>query len=209
MLETSIIEISKSAYRSNIKFLREQVGKHAVISSVVKGNAYGHGIENIVQLAEETGIRHFSTFSTDEAYRVFMSSKKKSQIMIMGMLDNSSLPWVIQNGISFYVFELDRLLAALQEARKSRKKAKIHIEVETGFHRTGFEWKEREHLLTLIQQNETHLELSGLCTHFAGAESINNYVRIQEQIRNFELFRNFFAEKNIVFTSYHTACSAA
>lgn len=209
MLETSIIEISKSAYRNNIKFLREQVGKHAVISSVVKGNAYGHGIENIVQLAEETGIRHFSTFSTDEAYRVFMSSKKKSQIMIMGMLDNSSLPWVIQNGISFYVFELDRLHAALQEARKSRKKAKIHIEVETGFHRTGFEWKEREHLLTLIQENEAHLELSGLCTHFAGAESINNYVRIQEQIRNFELFRNFFAEKNIVFPSYHTACSAA
>src|SRR5690606_11998092 len=196
------------AYRNNINFLRGQIGGTAVFSSVVKGNAYGHGIENIVSLAERVGIRHFSTFSADEAYRVFKSSKKNSQIMIMGMLENSSLSWIIQNNISFYVFELDRLREAVKEAKNLNIKAKIHIEVETGFHRTGFEWHEKEILLETIQKNTEHLELCGLCTHYAGAESINNYVRIQDQIKFFQTFKNWFSENKVFFQTCHTACSA-
>jgi len=206
---TSYIEISRSAYRNNINFIRDQVGEKTIISSVVKGNAYGHGIENIVSIAEGAGIRHFSTFSADEALRVLNCSKNKSEIMIMGMLENTSLPWIIKNNISFFVFEFERLLAAIKEAKNLNIKAKIHIEVETGFHRTGFEWQEKEQLLVILQENEEYLELSGLCTHYAGAESINNYVRIQEQIKNFNHFKTWFNENAITFNLYHTACSAA
>ena len=209
MHHTSVIEISKSAYRNNIKFLREQLGEAVVISSVVKGNAYGHGIENVVSIAEETGIRHFSTFSIDEAQRVVKASTKQSQVMVMGMLDNSSLPWLIQNGIDFYVFEFDRLRAAIQEAQKLGIKANIHLEIETGLRRTGFEWHKREKLLKLLKKNTEHIELKGLCTHYAGAESINNYLRIQEQIKNFHAFKNWFSENGLSFQTLHTACSAA
>src|SRR5690606_11897007 len=144
-----------------------------------------------------------------EAFRVLNASKKKSKIVIMGMLENSSLPWIIKNNISFYVFEFDRLLAAIKEAKNLNIKAKIHIEVETGFHRTGFEWQEKEQLLVILQENKDHLELIGLCTHYAGAESINNYVRIQEQIKSFDHFINWFTENEVVFNLCHTACSAA
>ena len=129
--------------------------------------------------------------------------------MIMGMIENHSLPWIIQNDIGFYIFELDRLHAAILEAKKLKKKAKIHIEVETGFHRTGFEWHELETLFNILSVNFEHLEFCGLCTHYAGAESINNYVRIQEQIKNYREFKNWFTEKGITFKHYHTACSAA
>ncbi|MEX2592564.1 MAG: alanine racemase [Anditalea sp.] len=209
MLHTSFIEISKSAYKNNINFLRDQVGDKTIISAVVKGNAYGHGIEKIISIAEDIGIRHFSTYSSDEAIRVLNSSKKNSQIMIMGMLENASLPWIIQNDISFYIFEFDRLQAAIQEAKNINIKAKIHIEVETGFHRTGFEWHEKEKLFQILRDNTEHLEFSGLCTHYAGAESINNYVRIKDQINNFQQFKNWFIENGISFNTHHTAGSAA
>src|SRR5690554_747990 len=209
MLSTSYIELSKSAYRTNINFIRDQIGQNAIISAVVKGNAYGHGIENIVSIAEGVGIRHFSTFSADEACRVLNCSKKKSQIMIMGMLENDSLPWILQSGISFYVFEFERLEAAIEVAKNLDVKAKIHIEVETGFHRTGFEWHERERLSMLLLENSEHLELLGLCIYFAGAESINNYVRIQEQIKNYHQYKEWLAGNGIDFKVYHTACSAA
>lgn len=124
MLHTSYIEISKSAYRNNIQFIKEQVGEKTIISSVVKGNAYGHGIEQIVPIAEEAGIRHFSTFSADEAYRVLKASTKGSEITVMGMMENTSLPWAIEHGISFYVFEFDRLGAAIVEAKNLGIKAK-------------------------------------------------------------------------------------
>jgi alanine racemase len=76
MVHTSYIEISNKAYHNNIRFLKSQIGEKVTISSVVKGNAYGHGIENTVKIAEKVGIRHFSTFSTDEAIRVLQSSTK-------------------------------------------------------------------------------------------------------------------------------------
>ncbi len=209
MQHTAYLEISKSAYKKNIHFIRSEVGPKTVISAVVKGNAYGHGIENIVPIAEEAGIRHFSTFSADEALRVYHSSKKGSRIMIMGMLHNEDLQQIITKGISFYVFEFERLEAAVVAAKSLGVKAKIHIELETGFHRTGFEWKEKEKLIEILRQNSEHLDLIGLCTHYAGAESISNYVRIRSQIKKYNEFKEWFSEEGFKFKIYHTACSAA
>lgn len=209
MQHTSFIEISKSAYKKNIDFLKSEVGEKTEISIVVKGNAYGHGIENIVPLAEENGIRHFSTFSSDEALRVYNSSLHNSQVMIMGMLENADLEEIILKGISFFVFEFDRLEAAISTAKKLKKKAKMHVEVETGFHRTGFEWEDREKLAKILQENKDSLELKGLCTHYAGAESISNYVRVRRQIKEYKRFKKWISAQGIKFEKYHTACSAA
>ena len=209
MLHTSYIEISKSAYKKNIDFLRSEVGQKTEISIVVKGNAYGHGIENIVPIAEEQGIRHFSTFSADEALRVYDSSSHNSQVMIMGMLENADLEQILLKGISFYVFEFDRLEAAIEAAKKTGIKAKIHVEVETGFHRTGFEWEDREYLLKILRENLEYLDLRGLCTHYAGAESISNYVRVRRQIKQYKKFKSWFKSQDMIFDKYHTACSAA
>ena len=209
MQHTSFIEISKSAYQKNIEFLRSEIGSKTEMSVVVKGNAYGHGIENIVPIAEENGIRHFSTFSADEALRVHQVSKEGSQVMIMGMLDNEDLEEIIQKGISFYVFEFDRLDAAIAASKNLGIKAKIHIELETGFHRTGFEWEDRDWLVQVISDHKDFLELKGLCTHYAGAESISNYVRVRKQIRFYRKFKNWFNSQKIFFEKYHSACSAA
>lgn len=209
MVHTSYIEISKSAYKTNLKFIRSQVGSHVTISSVVKGNAYGHGIENTVKIAESAGIRHFSTFSTDEAIRVKTTSTRGSEIMIMGMVDNDSIPYLIENEISFYVFDLDRLQAAIDASHSLGKKAKIHLEVETGFHRTGIEWEEKSRVAEMLLKNQENLQLAGLCTHYAGAESIANYVRIKSQIKTYMEFKQWFQDKGLHFDKYHTACSAA
>ena len=209
MQGTSHIEISKSAYHKNLKFIRAQVGDKPIISAVIKGNAYGHGIENMVKIAEDAGLRHFSTYSADEAFRAFNTIKKKSQIMIMGMATDEQLEWIIQNGLEIFMFEFDRLEKAIQLAKKLGKKAKIHIEVETGFHRTGFEWDQRQKLLDLLKTNRDHLSLMGLCTHYAGAESIGNFVRIQDQIKRYHQFKDYFTEEGLTFSLYHSACSAA
>lgn len=209
MQHTSYIEISKSAYQKNIQFIKEEIGPKTQISIVVKGNAYGHGIENIIPMAEENGIRHFSTFSADEALRVFHASKFGSEIMIMGMLQHEDLEELIQKGISFYVFDFERLEAAAAAAKRKGIKAKIHVEVETGFHRTGFEWEDRDWLAQQLKENSDYFELKGLCTHYAGAESIANYVRVRNQIKQYKQFKKWFDSQNVTFEKYHTACSAA
>lgn len=208
-MHTSFLEISAKAYRQNIRYIRSEIGEKPKISAVVKGNAYGHGIQQIVEIAEKAGIRHFSTFSSEEAWEVYSHSTQHSEIMIMGMLHFEELEKIIRKGISFYVFDFDRLEKALEISKNIQIRAKIHIEVETGFNRTGFDWKDQEKLAELLIKNSDFLSLEGLCTHFAGAESVSNYVRVKSQISKYQDFKVRFTEENIHFKTYHTACSAA
>ncbi len=209
MIATSYLEISAKAYRQNIRYIRSEIGPKTVISAVVKGNAYGHGIPQMVEIAEKAGIRHFSTFSSDEAWEVFNSSKKKSEIMILGMLYPEELADLVKAGISFYVYDFQRLELAISTSKSLGIPSKIHIELETGFHRTGFEWSSRERLTKILVAEANHISLEGLCTHYAGAESISNFVRVKSQIEVYQKFREFFTQKGILFNKYHTACSAA
>ncbi len=209
MFHTSHIEISKSAYKTNIKYLREQLGENTIISSVVKGNAYGHGIENIVPMAEASGIRHFSVFSASEALQVWKSRSSGSRIMIMGFIDDEEMEWAIENDVEFYVFELGRLEKAFEVAARLNTKAHIHIEAETGFNRTGFDYKILPLLVKKLLENQQYYHFEGLCTHYAGAESIANYVRIREQITLYRKFYRYFVRHNLLPDRRHTACSAA
>jgi alanine racemase len=83
------------------------------------------------------------------------------------------------------------------------------VEVETGFHRTGFEWGEKDALAKILKENRDYLVLCGLCTHYAGAESVGNYVRVQNQIKAYLDFKEWFNKEDLHFDKYHTACSAA
>jgi alanine racemase len=209
MFHTSNIEISRSAYQQNLNFLKEQIGKGVKISSVVKGNAYGHGIEMFVPLAEDCGIEHFSVFSADEALRVRQAGKGLADIMIMGSLENEELEWAIHNGIEFFVFEQDRLEAALKIAKKIQRPAKLHIELETGMNRTGFAAQSIKATKMLLLKHPEAFEMKGLCTHYAGAESIANYFRIKKQKSLFNKLKKQFAVPDLMPEALHTACSAA
>lgn len=202
------IELSRSALENNISFIKKRAGKNVRISSVVKGNAYGHGIEEIVPLICDSGIDHFSVFSADEAVRVKGSGKCPHDIMIMGEVAGGALEWAIHNGIEFFVFDTNRLERALKVAKKLKKRAKVHIELETGMHRTGIEFRELEWVVKMLSDHNEHFELKGLCTHYAGAESIANYVRIQRQIRNFKKAVTTFKSNNLQPEQLHTSCSA-
>jgi alanine racemase len=129
--------------------------------------------------------------------------------MILGMLFLEELEELIRKGISFYVFDFDRLNAAIAVSKSTNIPAKIHIEVETGFHRTGFEWKDREDLATILLQNSEAISLEGLCTHYAGAESVSNFVRVKKQIATYHGFKDYFLDQGLTFKKFHTACSAA
>jgi alanine racemase len=209
MLSPSWIEISESALRHNLRFLRSWIGPAATFSSVVKGNAYGHGIETYVPLAEKCGVRHFSVFSADEAERVLASTTKDSEIMIMGAIDDDELEWAVEKGISFYVFDLGRLEAARRAAEKAGGPAKIHIELETGLNRTGLREAELARAVSTLMGDADRFIVEGLCTHYAGAESIGNHFRIMNQIQRFAELSARLEGEGIHARRRHTACSAA
>lgn len=206
---TSVIGISKSALQKNLAFLHNFIGEGVKFSSVVKGNAYGHGIEQFVPIAQDCGIRHFSVFSTDEAYRVFRLKEPGTEIMIMGWISSDEMEWVVENEIQFFVFNLQTAYEAIKASLNTGKPAYIHIELETGMNRTGLKRNELRKLVKLLHEHENLFHVKGLCTHYAGAESIANHVRVKKQFNNFNRTYKWLINQGIIPEIRHTACSAA
>jgi len=209
MLHSSWIELDRAALNKNIRYLRKRIGEKAVFVSVIKGNAYGHGIEEFIPLAEAAGVKNFAVYDAFEASRAQKVIAPDIHLIIMGMLDEDQMNWAIAGDIAFFVFTEERLAAAIAEARKQKKKALVHLELETGMNRTGLDEAELPRIIQLIKKNSRYLQIEGICTHFAGAESIANYHRIQQQYQQFEKLKKLLRREGIKPQYYHSACSAA
>jgi len=208
-LPASRIEISRSAYRANVALLRSVVGADCTISSVVKGNAYGHGIANIVDLAEGCDLRHFCVFHAAEAREVLEASREGSRVLVMGYLSPAEVEWAVENDVSFFVFDLDRLRRAREAAVRTGRRARVHLDVETGMNRIGLTREELCTALEILRDSTDVVALEGLCTHFAGAESEANHLRVQRQIVVFEERARQVTRAGLRPDVCHTACSAA
>lgn len=206
---SSRIELSQSSLKGNINFLRKKIGKDVRISLVVKANAYGHGIHEYVPMAEKCGIDHFSVASSFEAEEVLEVCRPETKIMIMGILYEEDIPWAVEHGIEFYVFNYERLPRVIEVAKDIGKKAHIHLEVETGANRTGLYDRELGKCLTLIKKNQDHVEFEGLCTHFAGAETFANDFKIQKQFQRFKDLYKVCKKRKVLPNMRHCASSAA
>ena len=209
MHKNSVIEINSIAHKENIAFLRNVFGEKTIISSVVKGNAYGHGLKEFVEMAFANGVTHFSVFDVEEAKIVFDTLENKVTILIMGFVADDDLEWVIKNQIEFFVFERYRLAKTSKIAKKLKQKAIVHIEVETGMNRTGFELRTVSKVAKYLIKEKENIYFKGLCTHYAGAESIANYFRVSKQIEVFKKVEEIFKSEGIQPKIRHSACSAA
>jgi alanine racemase len=209
MTNSSIITLDEKAVQNNVSFLKKKMGKKVVISAVVKANAYGHGIEQIVPLFEKHGINHFSVFNYSEALRVFQSLQESHPIVIMGWIPDDKMADVIEKGIEFFVFNIERLQLALDTAKQLKSKAYVHLEAETGMNRSGLEVHELNEAISIIKENSEYLNVAGFCTHLAGAESISNHPRIQKQLKKYQKMLSVLEAAGINPTYRHVANSAA
>lgn len=204
------ITLSKKAFAHNLAFIKNLIGDQVIYSSVVKGNAYGHGTEEFCRMAASLGVQHFCVFSADEAYRLLKSVNiRPLYIIIMGYIHPDELPWVIEHEIGFFVYNNTQIQDSLKAAKKVGKIAKIHLELETGMNRTGFLKKELTKALLTIANNEDWLDIEGVCTHYAGAESIANYHRVNRQQVKFRNYVLRLKRQDINPKYIHSACSAA
>ncbi len=209
MSSTSHITIDEEALANNIRFIRSLVGCELKISAVVKGNAYGHGLSAVIPVLQDQQIDHFSVYSSAEARETHRFLLPGSTLMIMGFIYPADLPWIIEKEIEFYVGDLFILDHAMETARSLGKRARIHLEVETGMYRTGLTLSQLKRAVERVRQGRDYLEVKGITSHFAGAESIANHRRIRKQLAVFNKRTKYLRELGIPFETRHIASSAA
>jgi alanine racemase len=208
---TSVITLSRQALKNNITYVKERIKGNTELAAVLKGNAYGHGIEPMTELCLKEGITTFCVFSAYEAYRVQQAAEPHNaaaRIIIMGYISPDVISWAIESGIEMFVFNLTRLQEIAAVAGQSSRAAKIHIEVETGMNRTGFEKCKLEELARQLTTEANNIEVVGLCTHFAGAEEMANHLRIKHQHKTLKWWEASLQEKGVTIEQTHAVCSA-
>ena len=207
----SWIELSESAYASNLAFFRRLVGPGVELSAVVKANAYGHGMIEIAGLAIRHGADSFCVHSLDEAQRLRRAGFTQD-VLILGHVPLARLDEAVDGEFRIALLhhqEAERL-AEMAEARERR--TRVHLKVETGTYRQGVDASELEGLLDFLERHP-RLELDGVYTHFANIEDTTDHGYARTQLERFGAVIEQVARRqgdvagNL--PQRHAACSAA
>lgn len=162
----SYIELSASALAHNIATYKQLIGS-ADLGMVVKGNAYGHGLDEILMLTKDNpDIAWYFTASLSEA--LYIRSKGITKpILVMSIIDADPLEAFEQN-ISL-IFHQREQFADLERAAQYNLKPKVHLKVDTGLGRFGFLPHECADIVKQLKIMP-HVTLEGIFTHFAKTE---------------------------------------
>lgn len=202
----SWVEVDRKALEANLRAFRRRVGK-AKLCLVVKANAYGHGIAPVAKIAQANGADWFGVATLDEAESLRQAGIRKT-ILILGYVTMKHLPEVVKQGYHLTVFNLEALQRLSAIAKRSGKKAHIHLKLETGTHRHGIMEKD---LLTFGDYLHEHPELAveGSSMHFANIEDTTDHTYAMKQLARFEHLVNQLEADGIHPKIRHTACTAA
>lgn len=163
------ILINRYNLLKNLSSIKEQ-SDNSKICAMVKANAYGVGIKEIVKMLDEN-VDFFGVACVSEAVRLRKYTKNK--ILIVSPIERKS---VIDNDFSYTCCDVEDVEFLINK----RVVANIHLKINTGMNRYGFKsLKEFKSALNLIKKSK--LKLEGVFTHFATSD---DYVDKQMKIFN-------------------------
>ncbi|HKC04834.1 MAG TPA: alanine racemase [Patescibacteria group bacterium] len=199
------LEISKKALLHNFNVFQKIVGKEVKVVPVVKANAYGHDLIQVVSvLKNRTGI--FAVDNIEEALTIRKISKD-TRVIILGYIISKNFKSAVENNFSFVVYRLDVLKQIV--SLKLNKKASVHLKIETGLNRQGVGGKELVRILDYIIKHDDQIFLEGVYTHFANVEDTLDSSYAINQLKRFNESLKIIKLKGFKIPVIHTAASAA
>ncbi len=181
-------EIDTSALKHNLKILKQKAYGNKIMA-VVKANGYGHSDSIIAPILDECGADYFAVSNIEEALSLRENGIKKP-ILILGYTPIDSVGILNEKNISQCIYSKDYAKMLSENAIKENLKIKVHIKLDTGMARLGFNCRSDE-LLGLDDAIESArlegFEVEGVFTHFAvsDGESEEDKIFTAEQYSRF------------------------
>ncbi len=161
------ITIDQSAVLHNCKQLTQLVAPQK-LTLVIKGNAYGHGLLQIAQCAEQSpDVALLCVAFLREAQQLRAHGITKPIMIFCAIDDELDSRWC--ESFVFLVDDLQTIKKLNNFGKQHNKMMTVHLKVDIGLARRGFMPTELPKLLNAIK-NYTHIRVSGLCSHFSSAK---------------------------------------
>ncbi len=177
-LPLSYIELSKRNLIHNFQSLKKISKKGTEIAAVIKGNAYGHGLNEIAKILEPVA-DYFQVNSILELETLRKLSEKKT--FILGYVEKNDLKKAIKLSSILSVFSVEQLKEIEKVASKLKIKQEIHMPIDAYLGREGFPESEWQEFFNEIKKCPS-IKLGGIYAHFANIEDTNDFSHAQKQI---------------------------
>ncbi len=165
--ERAWAKIDLDAIGHNVNLVKSKVGDSVKVLGVVKANAYGHGAAEVSRYLE-TRLDYFAVATAEEALQLKRAGITKP-VMILGAVPQASLPALIERGVMPTVFTSENALQVQNAAKKAGIIAKIHIALDTGMSRIGFQPDEIDDIVAVSKL--PNIEIEGVFTHYSCADT--------------------------------------
>jgi alanine racemase len=191
-------EVNLDRIAWNLRQIRSIV--QVPIMAVVKANAYGHGLAEVARLLEKEGVGWLMVGKLEEAL-LLRSAGIRSSILNFGAYSRQDCDRIVQNNISQSVYS-EEVRYLHEAALEQKRKARVHLDVDTGMGRTGVRFK---NALPLIHKMAS---LSGLKIDGIMTTLTEDHEYDLEQLKRFAEVCSQAKEKGIDVGLRHAASSA-
>ena len=211
------LEINKSNLEKNLKIVRS-INKNLIC--VIKDNAYGLGIENILPILLENKCDYFAVAYIEEAVKIqkllenlkLKNQNGKIKVMALNYVKPENVGDAIRNNIELTVFNFSQLLDYLKILDEffENMTLKIHIKVNSGMNRLGFDKNEILELVKIVKKynlnnkSKNRLEIISIFSHISDAE---NQAETEKQVEKYEKILKIFSQNNVRYRYSHLQAS--
>ena len=167
-LHQTVLEINLNAIAHNLKVYQRSLNPNTKIMAMVKAFAYGSGGAEIAGILQFHKVDYLAVAYADEGVEL-RNAGITLPIMVMNP-EESAFDLLIENDLEPDIFSfhlLEKFGSFLQDAGITSYP--VHIEIETGMNRLGFQPDEVDRLIGILGKNQ-HVRLQSVFTHLAASE---------------------------------------
>ncbi|RDI51315.1 bifunctional UDP-N-acetylmuramoyl-tripeptide:D-alanyl-D-alanine ligase/alanine racemase [Flavobacterium glaciei] len=166
----TVLEINLNAISDNLNFFKSKLKPNVKIMVMVKAFGYGNGGFEIAKLLEHHKVDYLGVAFADEGI-LLKSAGIHLPIMVLNP-ETTSFPAIIQHQLEPEIYSLKGLHAFLKIAeQKQLNQFPIHIKLDTGMHRLGFEDNTIDDLIATLKGNQT-VKVKSILSHMATSDNL-------------------------------------
>mgnify|MGYP002385796748 CR=1 FL=1 len=181
-------EIHIDKIQQNIINIQNHIGKDVKLMAVVKADAYGHGFWEVAKIAVNSGCDYLAVACISEAKQIRRRGIH-TPILILGDTPPECVPDLFLYNVIPTVYDENMPKAISEYAASNHLTLKIHIKVDTGMGRIGFNYFDRDPDVTnqtvqkiLDISKLEGIEIEGIFTHFSNSDDENGVDNTKEQL---------------------------
>ena len=168
--------VERERLAENYQLIKKYCGRKVL--AVLKANAYGHGILETAKKLEQVEADYFGVALLEEGI-LLRENGIQTPILVFGGIIFEQVDEFIEHNLTLTASSIDKLQAIEKTARRMRKKAKVHLKIDTGMGRIGVQPRSVRSFFMAILRCEW-IEFEGIYSHFACADSLDlEYTHIQ------------------------------